>query len=47
MSYDAKCLELATHFLKDEPKLDGEETRDALAQLIQDTIERWIKAAKE
>ncbi len=40
--YDPKCLDLATTFLEDHPKLNTEKNRDALAQEIQRAIEDWI-----
>ena len=43
-TYDTKCYELAEHFLQDEPHLDTEKRRDALASLIQATIEPWIES---
>jgi hypothetical protein len=42
MSYDAKCYELAEAFLADEPTLQTENKKRALAQTIQTTIEEWI-----
>ena len=39
MSYDTKCYDLAAAFLADTPDIDNEKNRDALAQLIQTTIE--------
>lgn len=41
-SFDPKCLELATHFLEDEPRLAGRE--DALAAWVQFHVEMWINA---
>ena len=42
MSYDAKCLELAHHFLDDVPALSDDERKaraDRLAERIQQTVE--------
>lgn len=41
--YDARCLELADTFLRDEPKLADRSAE--LAQVIQDAIEEWMKSA--
>lgn len=43
MAYDTKCHDLACHFLEDEPKLNSEHKRSALAQTIQTAIEEWIE----
>jgi hypothetical protein len=40
MSHDAKCRELADYFL--EPEV-AEKDRIELADLIQETIEDWVK----
>lgn len=37
--FDAKCLELAEHFL---PSNASVQSKDALAQAIQDEVERWV-----
>jgi hypothetical protein len=44
MSYDSKCLDLATHFLADCRAVgrDREKDRDQLAQAIQTAIEDWF-----
>lgn len=42
MSYDPRCYDLAAMFLEDEPRLFNEKHNDALAQLIQSTIEDYI-----
>jgi hypothetical protein len=42
--YDAKCLELAEHFL---PKDASEAHKNGLAQFIQDNIEDYLAAYKE
>jgi hypothetical protein len=39
MPYDAKCEEVARHFLADHPEVD--ELAPVLAQEIQDSIEIW------
>lgn len=41
MAYDARCHELATYFLNDEPDAT-EDDADVLAQHIQDAIEDWL-----
>lgn len=40
MSYDAKCYELAEHFL---PSIASDRIKNDLAQAIQDAIEGWIE----
>lgn len=42
MAYDTKCYDLADAFLADEPTLQSENKKRALAQTIQDAIEDWI-----
>lgn len=43
MSYDAKCRELADHFLSDYPETEtSKEDGETLAQEIQDAIEWWL-----
>ena len=42
MAYDTRCYDLAEAFLEDWPHLDTTKRRDALAQVIQTTIEDWI-----
>ncbi len=42
MSYDRKCLDLAEHFMSDEPEMNCEEACDELAQVIQTAVEDWI-----
>ena len=44
--YDPKCYRLAERFLQDEPTLNTEELRDALAFEIQCSIEDFIEAYK-
>lgn len=39
---DTKCYDLAEAFLEDEPTLQSEHKKKALAMAIQDTIEGWI-----
>ena len=46
MSYDAKCYELASDFLADDPKIDNEENRAELAQIIQDAIEGYMETSE-
>ena len=43
MAYDERCYDLAAIFLQDEPGLFTEKHNDALAQLIQTTIEDYIR----
>lgn len=43
MAYDARCYDLAALFLSDEPTIDNETHRDALAQTIQTAIEDYIQ----
>ena len=43
MAYDTKCYDLAQAFLEDEPMLNIETKRAALAQTIQTEIENWIE----
>ena len=46
-TYDAKCLELAEHFLADEPELEAQERGRAAVELaleIQTTVEDWFAA---
>lgn len=45
--FDAKCYDLATAFLADQPELDSEENREGLAQEIQDLIEDRLAVLKE
>jgi hypothetical protein len=40
--YDQKCYDLAESFLSDEPQLNTEENRKALAQDIQAAIEDFF-----
>lgn len=42
MAYDTKCYDLAEAFLEDEPSLNTEARRKALAQVIQTAIEEEI-----
>jgi hypothetical protein len=42
MAYDTKCFDLAEAFLEDEPTLQTENKKKALAQTIQTAIEEWI-----
>jgi hypothetical protein len=42
-TFDEKCLELAEHFLQDEPSLNTEAARTTLATAIQDCIEDEIE----
>ena len=44
-SYDARCEELAEHFLDEKPRND-EHVRK-LAQTIQDAIEDWLRERDE
>jgi hypothetical protein len=44
MSYDAKCYELAKHFLEDAPEGNTEEGCKNLAQHIQNVIEQYLEA---
>lgn len=44
MSYDERSLELAEHFLGDEPNLNTPENRDDLARTIQNAVEDWLEA---
>lgn len=46
MSYDTKCYDLAEAFLEDEPALNNESHRKALAQEIQNAIESFIEDAR-
>ena len=41
-AYDPACLELAEHFLQDEPRLSAHE----LAQAIQQAVEDWIESER-
>lgn len=41
MTYDEKCLDLAQHFLADEPGTDPLDAAE-LAQAIQTMIEDWL-----
>lgn len=43
MAYDTKCYDLAAAFLEDEPTLQTENKKSALAQTIQTAIEDWIQ----
>lgn len=45
-TFDSKCYELAEAFLADEPDLDTEANRRALAAEIQDVIEGFIADAE-
>ena len=47
MSYDEKCYDLAAAFLEDEPGLFTEKHNVALAQLIQTTIEDYIRHERD
>lgn len=47
MAYDTRCYDLAEIFLEDEPHLNTEKRRDALAQWIQHAIESFIETARE
>lgn len=42
-SYDAKCAELAEHFLLDTCGQGDQEATRALAQVIQEKIEEWLE----
>jgi hypothetical protein len=42
-TFDVKCLELAQHFLNDEPDLNTSAARTTLAQEIQQCIENEIE----
>jgi hypothetical protein len=42
MGYDPRCYDLAEVFLADEPALQTEHKKSALAQTIQEAIEDWI-----
>jgi uncharacterized protein YpmS len=42
-NYDPKSYDLAESFLSDEPHLNTEARRNALAQLIQSVIEDYIE----
>jgi hypothetical protein len=44
-TYDTKCYELAEHFLAEEPNLNDEGYRRALAWAIQSTIEEFMQDA--
>jgi hypothetical protein len=44
MSFDPKCYDLAACFL---PDAAPERTINALAQLIQDTVEDWLSFERE
>ena len=39
MGYDTRCLDLAKHFMQDEPGLDNPTDTAELAQAIQDAVE--------
>ena len=43
MAYDSRCYDLAEVFLADEPALQTENKKAALAQTIQEAIETWIE----
>lgn len=43
MAYDSRCYDLAETFLADEPALQTENKKKALAQTIQTSIEDWIQ----
>jgi len=43
MTYDKKCYELAVHFLADHPDIDSDDTRDLLAQDIQQAIDDFFE----
>jgi hypothetical protein len=45
-TYDEKCLDLAEHFLQDEPDLDTIHNGHHLACAIQTAIEEWFEDAK-
>lgn len=45
--YDAKCYDLAELFLSDEPALATHAHADALASLLQTTIEDYIAFERE
>lgn len=45
-TYDTKCWGLADCFLSDEPHMHTAERADALAKLIQQTIEDYIEFEK-
>ncbi len=40
MSFDPKCFELAEHFLPDKIR---EQTKEELAEHIQNSIEEWLE----
>lgn len=46
MSYDAKCIQLARDFLRDEPSINDEGHAVELAQAIQDCIEDYMHFEK-
>jgi hypothetical protein len=46
-TYDSKCFDLAEAFLQDELHLDTFKRTEALAALIQQTIEDFIKYEKD
>lgn len=46
-NYDAKCYDLACHFLEDHPEINTEPVRDALAKDIQEVIENGIRIAQD
>jgi len=46
MSYDIAALELAQHFLIDEPKALRDRAGE-LAQIIQDAVDNWIETEHE
>ena len=43
-SYDQRCLDLAVFFLTDEGVPFSPADEEALAQVIQDSIEEWLGA---
>jgi hypothetical protein len=44
MSYDVKCGDLAEYFLSDHKNIDTADSRESLAQTIQDAIENWFSS---
>ena len=47
MTYDEKCYDLAAEFLEDDMLLFTERNNVELARAIQETIENWMKAARD
>jgi hypothetical protein len=46
-TYDVKCFQVAAEFLGDEPHLHTVDRIDALAKIIQQTIEEFIAYEQE